>query len=146
MARLSFKFLAIIGLILSVSTLGVAQQNKPIYKVDEQTLSQHIPFIEQSVDLGLPFYDFNYSVNSLGEFETERTGEVTVKRLADKLVDDDGRVTFVYEILAPFVGDEGSTGQLFCEAYVTMTKAGALGYKPAICGIYEWDDERLWDE
>lgn len=139
--------LAVLGILaFIISATSWAQGHKPFYTVDQATLTQHMPLLEQSVDLGLPIYDIYYVVNSLGEFETERTGPVQVIELLDRIVDEDERVTFVYEVKTSFVGDEGSTGTLACEAYVTETKQKVLGYKPAICTIYEWDDERLWDE
>lgn len=145
MKKLNLKSLVVLSLSFLLASVSFAQ-NKPTYVLDETTVQKHLPFIEESVDLGMPIYDMQYVVNSLGEFETERTGAVQVKKLMDQIVDEDGRTTFVYLVYAPFVGDEGSTGTLDCEAYVTLTASGDLGYKPALCMIYEWDNERLWDE
>lgn len=141
-----FLKLVIVAVLSVTASWALAQGHKPLNRVDAKQVAKHITYIEKSVDLGLPIYDIYYVVNSLGEFETERTGDVEVVKLAEEVKESDGSKTFVYEVYTPFSGDEGSTGQLFCVAYVTQAPAGELGYKPAICEIYFWDDEGLWDE
>lgn len=144
--KMSLK-MSLVGICIMFTSLCFAVDHKPLNRLDAKQVATHLQFIENSVDRGLPIYDIQYRVNSLGEFETERIGGVDVLKLAETLVDKaKGLTTYVYEVHTPFQGDEGSTGVLFCLAYVTQNKVGELGYKPAYCEIYFWDDEGLWDE
>lgn len=146
------KFFLTIVFALCAQTVAAQtpEGHKPLLRLDLQKVQKFLPYIEKSVDVGMPSYDFNYRLTSLGDFETERTGPVIIYQMIQtesvELVKTKFKV-YTYEVQVPFQGDEGSTGALMCHAYVTENeKTLELGFKPAFCELYYWDDEGLREE